>query len=125
MTTKHTPGPWVAMDVRDGRGNPCAFSVWPNRKFATYERRGAHNQICRTPDGLTPENKANAHLISAAPEMLAALLDVEALLTKVAQDMNGPDFDMTQEAAPAWWLGNVGSARNKAIEAIRKAKGES
>jgi hypothetical protein len=121
MKIEHSSGPWMVEPKQDLGYPVVSHCGWNSR----HDRR----VIC-VARGYKDVNEdlksiANARLISAAPEMLAALLDVEALLTKVAQDMNDPDFDMTQEAAPAWWLGNVGSARNKAIEAIRKAIGES
>jgi hypothetical protein len=70
--SKHTPGPWKAVDSKDERGNTNAYAVWPevDRPFANSPRG---NRICVTPDGTTPENKANAALIAAAPELLASL----------------------------------------------------
>ena len=51
-TTQHTPGPWVAND--DG----LVYSQAP--------RLGKHNVICAV-------SPANADLIAAAPDLLAAL----------------------------------------------------
>ena len=65
--TKFTPGPWLVDEVLDHRGNPCAYSVWPS-----HERQCQRNRIASTPDGVTAEAKANAHLIAAAPEMYEA-----------------------------------------------------
>ena len=54
--SKHTPGPWVI------EWNPNAFR---------YFVHGYDNTaVCKLPDSRTPdENKANAHLIAAAPEL--------------------------------------------------------
>lgn len=68
----HTPGPWKMVDVKDGRGNPCAYSVWPDRE-RPFINSPIGNQICRTPDGTTKEAMANARLIAAAPELLEVL----------------------------------------------------
>jgi len=72
MEAKHTPGPWKAVDVRDARNNPSGYAVWQDieRPFSDSPRG---NKICATPDGTTPQNKANAALIAAAPELLEAL----------------------------------------------------
>lgn len=68
MKTKYTPGPWKAdskhngngyYDVKDKRGNPVA-NVWENYR-------------CDNGDIKFVNAKANAKLISAAPEMLFAL----------------------------------------------------
>ena len=75
MTTRHTPGPWVADGRRDDDG------AW----------------YVRAPSGVVAELDgrdavANGRLIAAAPEMLAAL---EAVL--------GDDHDCVS-AAPAYCL---------------------
>jgi hypothetical protein len=57
MKTKHTPGPWKTAD------NECGNYVFaPNHA----------PQICILP-AFSPDNKANAALIAAAPDLLAAL----------------------------------------------------
>lgn len=53
----HTPGPWTAQG--------CTLYAGPNRIAQTWDAEY---------DGLpTPEMESNAHLIAAAPELLAAL----------------------------------------------------
>ena len=72
MTTKHTPGPW-RLDIA---ARSAGFAVVASRPKAS----GGTNRVCstipanRTPDAFE-EAKANARLIAAAPEMLAALKD--------------------------------------------------
>jgi len=92
----HTPGPW-------GRNIP------PASKYNTiYAGRNTHVAHLHR-DGLTPEEiEANANLIAAAPELLAAL---EALLEHESEDLDVPVSEM---------IGGVwGIARN----AINKARG--
>ena len=99
---QHTPGPWVvyqnAICTDDGKANEIAkltrYGVWMD-DGAPY---GPHNPI----------GDANARLIAAAPELLAAL---EAMT-----------------AAFDWQAPNANPAINAAVEAahtaIAKAKGE-
>lgn len=59
--TKHTPGPWTAGKFQDtGLNNQISV----------------HPAIC-TAYGAKEEAEANARLIAAAPEMLAALQEVQ------------------------------------------------
>lgn len=69
METQHTPGPWLA-DFHNEQRN--------GGRFVTYVRGG--NQlvpIAAVPTGVEgygrEERRANARLIAAAPELLAAL----------------------------------------------------
>jgi len=68
---RHTPGPWKWMQAKDARGNHCAYAVWPDLDRPYTDSPRGH-QICRTPDGTTPEAAANAQLIAAVPELLDA-----------------------------------------------------
>ena len=75
METKHTPGPWKAERMRltprpkDRRSGFVVNEVNDTREFGT--------RICdmRTPSGMDGfrECEANAALIAAAPDLLAAL----------------------------------------------------
>jgi hypothetical protein len=91
----HTPGPWTASEPSELDGK-C--SVYANGPIAYLGDNGA---------GI--ENvQANANLMAAAPELLAAL---EALLEHESEDLDVPVSEM---------IGGVwGIARN----AINKAKG--
>jgi hypothetical protein len=63
--TKHTPGPWRA-DVQD----PA---------FVNYDVRTDETIICTMGiDMCTEEEAANARLIAAAPELLEALMRLDA-----------------------------------------------
>lgn len=68
MTTQHTPGPW---DLED-HGYKYVISK-PGEGYITRD-------VCRM-DGSTMaafDQKANARLIAAAPELLAALKELDA-----------------------------------------------
>jgi hypothetical protein len=59
----HTPGPWYAFDGHN-TNSQLGWGVWP-AEGAGYSR------ICSMVDGSKAE--ANAHLVAAAPDLLAAL----------------------------------------------------
>ena len=85
----HTPGPWkVAENLF---GNTASYEVYSNAE--TKSGKGGYTRICQ----ITPrDQKDNAALIAAAPEMLAALEEMA--------DMN--------------------LCTSKGLVAIRKARGE-
>jgi len=78
MKTKHTPGPWT----RDG-GN--ISGEWETGEQVTIAITGV-TRFCGDESGgprdtrMKAENKANARLIAAAPELLAALKNLHALI---------------------------------------------
>lgn len=98
MTT-HTPGPWfVEVDDQSGIGRTravyvCSTTGWPEGQLARVNIQ----------DGLG-EREANARLIAAAPDLLAAC---EALVAK--------STDTTGDWSREW---------NAALSAIARAKGE-
>ncbi len=66
MSAKHTPGPWYANSVRvigDAKGCDIGAANGANVALVHYDPLDAE----------PPEVKANARLIAAAPDMLAAL----------------------------------------------------
>ena len=70
MTTKHTPGPWLAFD---DFYDECVRVIDGNNNRIAVFRYGADQErhiIAR----------ATAHLIAAAPEMIAELREVNSLL---------------------------------------------
>ena len=76
MTTKaqHTPGPWFT-DETD------ASDVY--RYVLPAGREGL---VCRVPLRMKDSGEANARLIAAAPDMLAALRSIAAITTCTDQD---------------------------------------
>lgn len=113
METKHTPGPWeygrmlISPKAKDRR---CGFVV--NGPDDDPESLELPTRICdlRVPAGMSgfQEGEANARLIAAAPELLAALLRL------AAQAEMTSDFD---EAIG----GTLHSAVKQARAAIAKA----
>lgn len=75
METKHTPGPWRIFDV-NGEGTP---------------------QVCNNDkEPIDLEDEDNAHLIAAAPELLAAL---EMALSDPDSEILGEEWaDFAQSA---------------------------
>ena len=102
--SEHTPGPWVLKPARSIVGG---WAVW-----AEYEP-GKHCQVAdiepwpNDPD-TAPESEANARLIAAAPDLLAAC---EALIDADSYDLKS----LLDDALPA--------IIEQARVAIAKAKG--
>jgi hypothetical protein len=63
---KHTPGPWR---INWGRGQSYPLSIWAMREDGFQNRSIVNAFGCQA----QPETDANARLIAAAPDMLAAL----------------------------------------------------
>lgn len=63
MQTQHTPGPWRAEYTNAAKQTYVAVSV----------HEGANGSTAVIGQCAGPDKEANAHLIAAAPEMLAAL----------------------------------------------------
>lgn len=70
-TPKHTPGPWRFRHRFDYRRNPVGFDIFASKDLG--RGRITTNRVAITPDCFSPENEANAKLISQAPNMLAAI----------------------------------------------------
>lgn len=87
MSSKHTPGPWALESVQTSVGS-C-------HKIGPFPSAGVRNQVhaCVYADqlrlGLDDESPiavellANARLIAAAPELLAALVKAERLFREI------------------------------------------
>lgn len=100
MTAKHTPGPW-AITRSDASGRPYQI-----RSLGAKDGPGAIVDVTRwaflnMPS--SPEAEANARLIAAAPDMLAAL-------KALADEYNDPALE------------SEGPAYRSAIAAIAKAE---
>lgn len=97
--TKHTPGPWLLNENNNWKTNP--FSV-------TVRKPGVHSTtVANIPTRMTippSEQQANARLISAAPDLLDALITMPQSMLNTEQD---------------WW-----DWIDKARAAIDKATGE-
>lgn len=93
MMTKHTPGPWTE-DLSSVHG-PCAFKVRAGDSLVAYAC--AASVSTAWPDNEhqhRPENApsvANARLIAAAPDLLAAL-------EEVVGSLGGMDWEIATDA---------------------------
>lgn len=86
MSNKHTPGPWHV------EKHGCTYEIWPKDSGQTHTNLG------------TARTKADATLIAAAPDLLAAL-----------KEMLSIDDWQDEEIAPKQLI-------NKARAAIAKAE---
>lgn len=100
MTDKHTPGPWTIEGHPQGTG----FRVADANKRSV----AAFPSTSRRPDD---ERIANARLIAAAPELLAALKEAHRLLPSLIH--TSTDIDAVE----------LGDAIERARAAIARAEG--
>lgn len=115
MTTKHTPGPWHIADM-------FPASKLKAEKHEHFYLRGIGNgathvgyaSVTQITSG--GESEANARLIASAPELLAALVEAEAVLNTARQY-----FPKSIQNADRFHLLNV--LENSVGKAIAKAKG--
>lgn len=117
MEAKHTPGPWfVKTDQINGFSqfqiaNQNGLAVaGVNALEAIYSGYGHEkDRISRVSEG-QPTAWANARLICAAPDLLAALKELAE-----ASDLDGCDLPVHEHEAILW------DARQRALKAIAKA----
>jgi hypothetical protein len=87
----HTPGPWLNDEgVVSGQDSRVRFVRTPS-----IDIFNAHEW----PAGLHQEAMANAHLIAAAPDMLAALKDARRIIiAAVTLGVDLPEFDPAEHS---------------------------
>ena len=108
MNAKHTPGPWSTYTILQPSENHRGWEIAPKRG----NRVAAVYPMC-TEDGSDPseEAQANARLIAAAPDLLAAL--------KMLLPISPISKLWTMDA----WARNMSRAEQAAYLAIAKAEG--
>ena len=99
MAAQHTPGSWEV----------CGYYVRGPYAMGSHEKPGL---LVATLDSSGDEMRANARLIAAAPDLLAALIEMRDLFDL----MCGLGFNPAE--------GRVGSPKAIADAAIAKATGE-
>ena len=118
--SKHTPGEWVF--TRGGEGELLVTSVRGDENdYAWHER--LEDDVCLVYGGNIADPKvslANARLIVAAPELLAALEEVTTELFWMEHGPRGaPGEDSDREA----FARRVKELRGLGLRAIAKVKG--
>ena len=71
--TPHTPGPWKATQDYHCYGDSVEATQQPFQIMGGDEEEDTFRRIAQLTDAWDEEQEANAHLIAAAPELLAAL----------------------------------------------------
>ena len=104
--TKHTPGPWrIVGEMGD---SPFISGTMPD---------GVPDHICQIIETPDAEDYANARLIAAAPDLLAALIEARSLL-----ETAGRYFPKSIKNGDRYSLLNV--LANSVNPAIAKAEGK-
>jgi hypothetical protein len=106
-TTQHTPGPWVALSTHPGQ-----YAIIPT-KHQKHENMWTLAYI----RDFQSNDKANARLIAAAPELLEAL-QAAAELIQVARAR----FPKSIKHSDTFQLENTNAAINKAIHKATQAQ---
>ena len=112
MAIEHTPGPWVIDSDGDGKANAIVTST----HLASLD-----DDICEVYGGNMDGadiRQANARLIAAAPDLLAALRKADALLK------NASDTGLLDLLAGYMHPDEINGACDAVIAAIAKATGE-
>lgn len=122
-TVGHTPGPWeiapysdrdevlsVVADYKDLGGGKCQ-AHWIAECSADLDFDTDREQVLTT-------NEANARLIAAAPDLLAALKDAESKMFALGREFSSPRFTDRYGDGPA-----LLDLAERARAAIAKAEG--
>lgn len=96
MTTKHTPGPWKASDPRDASWT-FPRDVWSEH----YKIASVHLMATGKPQKVADIANANAALIAAAPDLLAACEILVKAMDTASDDVERAIFVMEKAIAKA------------------------
>ncbi len=102
MEVKHTPGPWI---------------IKGTNKNLVYSKKGLIAEVWGgTKGGVSKATEANARLIAAAPDLLAALEEIwDCRFSGNAGDMGVPD--------KGYWANLTPQRCERIRDALSKAKG--
>ena len=112
MNKQHTPGPWTVKSGVDQMCSPdttvCSVSrtANDNRRWWIFSAAETHG-----------DTEADARLIAAAPDLLAALEEIEGVCIGIVEGVNPDEFTQGQEVMAGALLGILSSA-------IAKARGQ-
>ena len=96
--SKHTEGPWII----DGEKGEYVSPLDRHEKIAIASILCVDEEDCESGNWVRgKETNANARLISAAPELLAALEEVFIIGDRLVSDVYGTDFVRSAKAAIA------------------------
>lgn len=97
MTTQHTPGPWEIAGPADSQGE--AFLIVAGDKNIAYTGDTFDEE--KHEGVITAEDEANARLIAAAPDLLAALRTLLAASRESTGNAASMDRIIAAEAVAA------------------------
>lgn len=86
----HTPGPWEAVQSIPQYGSECFF-IRVAREFGPLTRGFLVEDVATVNGPQWAEQEANAHLIAAAPDLLAACKEAANALAYCAEPATGSD----------------------------------
>lgn len=93
VEAKHTPGPWGMQTLRTSCGVCHKVGPWPHKWRAGKEMSACIYDDYPSPPEGTDTMLANARLISAAPDLLEALISVVSVA-----DRKTTEFDRARAA---------------------------
>ena len=117
MSTEHTPGPWIVNSCTRS-GNMAQRYRW---LIANEEGQDAET-IAEIPVNTSPDDptgeydhraEADAYLIAAAPDLLAALRVAEGIISRAAQHIDAPGFITDADDAMVAIGAAIAKAENK------------
>ena len=122
MKTKHTPGPWVSGGQVVYAENKRTIAIFPDEECPALWNGGTHGGGFECSDCACREQEENAKLAASAPELLAALQEVE-LRTTQARIASGIGKN-TKQHTISFLLSELARIADAARQAIQKAQGE-
>jgi hypothetical protein len=98
MMADHTPGPWVAIRIPTPSDDGLDYAIGAN-VYGKSDVVAVVLEKCGLDEELSAPASANARLIAAAPDLLAALLDAQEFIT--ASDHSGNNWQKAVEETMA------------------------
>jgi hypothetical protein len=114
MTTQHTPGPWEIEHCRNEDGSPF-LSISGQGSFGAWLADIQPGSVNGKPMDVGPRHEANARLIAASPDLLAAL--------EWSMRCMGDYLSADSQEGRDHCYKDLAHAHREAIKAIAKAKG--